>query len=177
MTIQLLINEEAVKSLFPELTNVAGEYLTGAMFEAQEIRLKSILGSRLLRKLKTDEAAGALTGKYAELKDELQVFLAAQTATCLIPRIALKISNAGVMQATDTNLQPATDAKYDSTIEDYQARADYLCLELQRYLLANQGSFPELGSQAGEIKANLLSMASCGINLGLARSPMDGRIL
>lgn len=169
MTIQLLINEEMVKALLPIDKNVAGEYLSPAMFQAQEIGLKGILGSRLLAKLKEYEAAGTISqhSSYLELKEQCANYLIYQTIVEIIPMVSYKLANAGVIKSQDEKMVHASQAEVDAQIENYQGKADYFCYELQRWLLANHDSYPELtGCEINEIKSNLYSMSSCGIWLG-----------
>lgn len=158
-----------VKALLPIDKNVAGEYLSPAMFQAQEIGLKGILGSRLLAKLKEYEAAGTMSqhAAYQDLKEQCANYLIYQTIVEVIPMVSYKLANAGVVKAQDEKLVHATRDEVDSQIETYQAKADYFCYELQKWLLANHDSFAELRElEIQDIKSNLYSMSSCGIWLG-----------
>ncbi len=169
MKVQLLINEEQVKGILPISENIAGQYLGTAMFEAQEIALRSILGDCLLTTLKGHETARDWESfpEYAELRDKCQVFLDYRTVVELLPKVSYKIANMGAIRASDQNVQPMRKEDIDAMIEDYQGKADWFCYDLQRWLLANQASFPELDECACEqIRGNLTSMASCGVWLG-----------
>lgn len=171
MTIQLLTNEDFVKSILGGYLslNLAGEYLSTAMFEAQEIGLKSIIGGRLLRTMQDKESRGEMTGVYAELKEECQLYLAYQSVANVMPKVAYKTGNIGVVQTSDTNAQPVSKEVLDSCIEDVIGKADFFCAELQRWCIDHCAQLPELGNQSRELRANLRSMASCGIFLGGAR--------
>lgn len=178
MTIQLLINEEQVKALLPISQNLAGEYLSSAMFEAQEIGLKNILGSALLHSMKEhaqrkdwDEHPA-----YARLRDEELNYLIYQTAVFLCKKVSYKIANIGVVQTNDANVNNASRVDMDALIDDYQGKADFFCYELQRFLLAHYDDYGELDScQYGQISENLTSMSSCGIMLDGARGFMERR--
>lgn len=177
MEIQLIFNEKMVKDLLPVSANLAGEYIGAAMFEAQEIGLKQILGSRLLRALKQHEKAQdwADFPAYEDLKDECALYLVYQTIVELLPKVAYKIANIGVVETNDTNVTNVRKEDRDSLVDEYQAKADHFCYELQRWLLDNRAAFAELTDcQCNEIHGNLTSMASCGIWLGGARGFKGG---
>lgn len=170
--IQLIFNEEQVKALCPISQNLAGEYMASAMFEAQEIGLKNILGSRLLAKLKELEAQGegAFPAAYEDLKGECINYLIYQTIVNLIGKVSFKIANIGVVRSTDEKVVLPSAEEINLQKDEYQANADFFCYELQKWILAHKDAFVELDACACEaIHANLLSMASCGVWLGGAR--------
>ena len=70
----LLTSEDFIKSVTNISDNLSGKYLQGAIREAQEESLRSILGSRLLNKCKGLMAAHELIGDYKELVDRCQYF-------------------------------------------------------------------------------------------------------
>ena len=174
----LLTSEVFVKSVSNISDNVAGKYILPSIREAQEIKLKSILGSCLLSTLKMMFSNGTLTAagneKYKELVDECQYFLAYSAIVELLPKISYKVGNFGVAKSTDENLQVATQDEIAKQEFYYQSKADFYALELQQYLLDNHSSFPELDEcQCGKIRSNLYSAATCGLWLGGPR----GRVL
>ena len=169
MKVQLLINEEFVKGILPISENIAGQYIGTAMFEAQEIGLRSILGDCLLTTLKGHAAAEDWEQfpDYAALRDKCLMYLAYRAVVELLPKVSYKIANMGAIRASDQNVQPMQKVDIDAMIEDYQGKADWFCDDLQRWLLANQASFPELDACAcDQIRGNLASMASCGVWVG-----------
>lgn len=169
MDIQLITNEGFVKGLMPVSQNIAGEYLAAAMFEAQELGLKRIIGSTLLSALKTHETASdwADYPAYADLKERCQFYLAYKTIQAVLPRVAFKVCNAGAVQTSDQNVQNLSREQIDAMIEDYSSKADAFCYELQKWLCDNLAQFPEIpGCECEAIRANLYSAASCGIWLG-----------
>ena len=171
-TVNLLIGEKDVKGLFPDLVNLGGQYLAASMFEAQEIGLKSIIGSSLLRSLKEHQEAGDWQSYplYASLKEECKFYLVYRSVAGVIPRISYKIRNAGVAQTSDTNVANVSREVTDANVEEYTSKADFFAFELEKWLVARIDFFPELREGDGEeIRANLYSAASCGIFLGGAR--------
>lgn len=167
----LLTSETFVKSVSNISDNVAGKYILPAIREAQEIRLKSILGSCLLSVLKQMGSNGTLDDPgneaYKDLVDQAQYFLAYTAVVEILPKISYKIGNFGVAKSTDENLQVATQDEIAKQEYYYQSKADFYALELQQWVLDNRASFPELDEcQCGKIRANLYSAATCGIWLG-----------
>ncbi len=176
----LLTSEVFVKSVSNISDNVAGKYTLPSIREAQEIKLKSILGSCLLSTLKMMVGNGsiddAVNGKYKDLVDECQYFLAYSAIVELLPKISYKIGNFGVSKSTDENLQVATQDEIAKQEFYYQSKADYYALELQQFVLDNHSSFPELDEcQCGKIRSNLYSAATCGLWLGGPRGRVSIR--
>ena len=174
----LLTSEVFVKSVSNISDNVAGKFILPSIREAQEIKLKSILGSCLLSALKTMGGNGTLDDagneKYKELVDRCQYFLAYSAIVEILPKVSYKIGNFGVAKSTDENLQVATQDEIAKQEYYYQSKADYYALELQKWVLENHASFPELTEcQCGKIRSNLYSAATCGLWLGGPR----GRVL
>jgi len=136
MQIQLLTNEAMVKGLMPVSDNLAGEYLATAMFEAQEIDLKAILGQRLTDLLKRYESNDEWSThpEYEELKDQCQTYLAYRTIARVLPKVSFKICNAGAVATSDANVANLSRDQIDAMIEDYGAAADSFAYQLQLWL-------------------------------------------
>lgn len=168
MQVTLIFQEEFVKGLLPLSENVAGGYLRTAMFEAQEIDLKAIVGACLLDKLKAVADEGGLEPTiYTTAIDKCLFYLAYRTLARLIPKVSYKIASAGTYQVDDERTQPLTEAMVNSLVDEYTNSADFFAYELQGWLLSNKGELPELcGCDCDRIKSNLISAASCGIWLG-----------
>lgn len=167
----LLCSETFVKQVSSISDNVAGKYIRPSILEAQEIGLKSIVGSCLLEHLKNLQAEDQLTGQYKELVDRAQYFLTYTAIVELTMKTSLKISNFGVTRTDDEN---ATVASFDEICKlqyYYQSKADFCKLELQQWILENRALFPELKDcDCNKIRANLYSAASCGLWLGGPRA-------
>ena len=167
----LLTSEKSVKQIACINDNVAGEYILAAVTEAQEIKLKTILGPALLAKVKklieekTIEAPE--NAMYKELVEQCQYYLAYAAASELTYKTTYKITNFGVAKASDENLTVPPFEDVAKIKDFYQAKADFYCIEFQTFLYENRASFPELTqNKCNRIKANLYSAASCGIWLG-----------
>ena len=182
----LLTSEATVKELTAISDNVESKYLLPAIREAQEIYLREIIGDALMAKLKWCIENNAFRGafasadfnddfetetggnpQYKRLLGKIQYYLAYKTVAELIPKVSYKVANMGLVKTSDDNVQNATYNEIVLQRDYYVSRADYYCLLLQNFLLANRSDYPELTQQkANEIHATLKSAASCGIWLG-----------
>lgn len=179
MAEQLLTSEKFVKNVTNISDNLAGKYLLSAMREAQDMGLKTILGDSLFEKLKALVAAREIgtegNEKYQELLDKAQYYLAYLSVVEVTNKVSYKIGNFGVAKSSDENLQVASYDEITKMQFYYQSKVDFYCDTLQRWLLDNRASFPELTENTcSRIKANLHSAASCGIFLGGPRGKCRG---
>lgn len=180
----LLTSEKRVKELAFIIDNVASEYILAAITEAQETRLKSVIGPALLKKVKSLIADKTIEDSenetYLELVEAAQYYLAYTAIVELTFKTTFKITNFGVVTTNDENVQVPAFADVVKVRDYYQAKADYYCIELQKFCLDNRVRLPELSENVcSKIHANLYSAASCGIWLGGPRGkgpePRDER--
>ena len=167
----LLTSEKRVKEIAFIQDNVASEYILSAITEAQETRLKSVIGPALLKKVKSlikDKALEESANEaYWELVEAAQYYLAYTTIVELTFKTTFKITNFGVVTTGDENVEVLSVGDVAKVREYYQAKADYYCIELQKFCLDNRQALPELSENTcNRIHANLYSAASCGIWLG-----------
>ena len=167
----LLTSEKRFKEIACINDNVASEYILAALTEAQETRLKSVIGPALLKRVKSlieDETIDSDENEaYKGLVQECQYYLAYTALAELTFKTSFKISNFGVVQTNDENLQVPVMSDITAVRDYYQAKADYYCIELQKYCLENRNALPELDeNRCNKIHANLYSAASCGLWLG-----------
>lgn len=168
----LLTSSTFVKSVSNLSDNVAGKYLMPSIREAQEIKLKGILGHALLERCKTLFEQKELDDNpdYRDLINECQYFLAYSAIVEVIYKTSFKLANMGLVKSQDQGMQPPTKAEIDNQRAYYQGKADACALDLQIYLYENRASFPELTeNDCRRIQANLYSAATCGLFLGGAR--------
>ncbi len=186
----LLTNETFVKNVTSISDNIAGKYLLPSITEAQEISLKSILGTTLLEKLKWCIKNDAFRGDFgpAEREDynedysvdrngpnehyrtliyKCQYYLAYTSVAEVMAKVAYKVTNFGVGKSNDENIQTASYDEMVKMRDYYISKADFFALEVQNYLLNNLSDFPELSQgDAHRIHSNLYSRATCGLWLG-----------
>lgn len=184
----LLTSEEFVKSVTNISDNIAVKYLRPSIMEAQELKLKAILGQNLLDKLKKVFKDEQLRGSfnldfnvsfaitvggnemYKVLINECQYFLAYSAIVELIPKVSYKIANMGTFTTGDENSQQTDIQRTDQQIAYYQSKADSYAYQLQNFLREYSSYYPELCTNGcNRIHTNLYSAASCGIFLGGAR--------
>lgn len=175
MDIVLLTSEQRVRELTGVSDNVSSKYITAAIREAQDIRLQSVLGTALLERLQELIRTGAIDtdvalAKYRLLADKCQYFLVYAAVTELVRQVSYKVTNAGLVKTGDERVENATFSEVCSQAAYYETKADFYCMELQRWLCYNAPDFPELTCGCiARLRSNLRSAASCGIWLGGAR--------
>lgn len=177
-----------VKAVSNISDNIAGKYIMPSIREAQEIKLKGILGHNLLEKCKTlvkynefrasfnldfnNDFEWSFGGNenYRKLIDECQYFLAYSAIVEIIYKVSFKVANMGLVKSQDQGMQPPTKAEIDNQRAYYQGKADACALDLQAYLYENRTLFPELtNNDCHRIQSNLYSAATSGLFLGGAR--------
>ena len=170
----LLSSEVNIKSVTNISDNVSGKYILSSLREAQEVGLKNILGESLLEKLKSlvegKEIEAQNNAHYKSLLKKCQYYLAYMTIVELVYKVSYKICNAGVVKASDENMQVASLEEIIANKEFYQGKADFHCLEIQNHILNNRAAYPEVDDcTCRRIHATLHSAATCGFFLGGAR--------
>ena len=170
----LLVSENFVRQQTNIADNVAGGYLLPAIREAQEMRLRMILGDSLLDRIKELVSIGEIglinNAAYYDALHKCRYYLAYMAVAMLVQKVAYKITNFGVIKNSDQNVTPASAVEIGDARVYYEARADFYALQLQRFLLVNRYAFKELDDcTCRKIKAHLHSAASCGIYLGGVR--------
>ena len=171
MTEILLTSEAFVKDVTCISDNVAGKYLLPAIREAQTMGLRCILGDALTDALETLVGSGeAIPEEYTALLEKCQYYLAYKAVSELTLKVSYKVSNYGVSRNTDEHTSAVDIDEVILMKSEYQAKADFYCKQLQRFLLKNAAQYPELTQNTcRSIRAQLYSSASCGIFLGGAR--------
>lgn len=180
----LFTNENYIRSVTVIDTNVESKFLLSAMREAQDVYLQQIIGKTMSDKIadliSDDSINEEQNLAYKNLLDECQLFLAYQSVAILCLTTNVKISNGGLQQTSDENLN-VLDIKDGFTIQThFQNRADFYARRLQEYILDNKSDLPEISqSKCHQMNAQLHSAASTNLFLGGARgkwSPKCRRI-
>lgn len=171
MTEYLITSEAFIKDVTPIFGNVHGKYILAAIREAQEGRIKHVLGSELLNRiialLQSNAISPAINSNYYQVLKLSQMALAYQAISELSRITSHKITNKGVVRTSDDRVDNASESEIIRTQDFYKAKADAYVRELQLYLLENHKRFPELKTATlTKIRANLHSAASCGLWLG-----------
>lgn len=171
MTEILLCSESFFKGVSNISDNVDGKVVASAVREAQEFKLRGILGDALLDKLvelvRTNTLGNSANASYATLVEKCQYFLAYSALVEIFFKVNYRIGNFGVTTTSDENLQPLSYDDLCQVRDDYQHKADAYCRSLQNFLLRHRADYPELTeNHCASIRANLTATASCGMWLG-----------
>lgn len=174
----LLTSSSFIKSITNISDNLQDKVILPALREAQEIDLKSVLGEKLLNKIKElikdNEINDDEYAAYKDLLEQCQYFLAYQTISRLCIIVSYHIDNLGISKQRDENLDYASFSDITQLEQYYQQKADFYKLEVQNFCLNNRQALPELTDCAcHKIQSNLWSMATSGLFLGGRR----GKIL
>ena len=168
-----LISESYIKKYSNLDDNVWGEYLTPAIWEAQEMGLQSIIGTSLYSDILDKVSSGDKTTYKELIENYIQSYLMYKVISNLVPIIGVKLANLGTVISNDEHVQNLTKAERGNLQQYYQQRADFYCRRLQEYLINNKDNYEALDEcSCASIKANLRSAASTGLFLGGARGRM-----
>ena len=107
---------------------------------------------------------------YRNLLNKAQYFLAYSAIADVCILTSVKIDNGGLEQVSDEHMEPLNLPDSFQIQSFYIHKSDYMCRQLQNYVLRNRNAFPELREcDCNSIRANLLSSASTGLWLGGVR--------
>lgn len=171
----LLTSANYVREVTNISDNVNEKVLYAAIRESQDIELRNIIGSKMLKKLKSLVAEDLIKQDeyttYNELLEETQYFLAYTVITKLCLTLNFKLDNAGLLVTSDEHISNL-DVSDTFTLKDwYQKRADYYCMLLQNWCLRHRSELPELDEGCCRtIRSNLYSSFTNGLFLGGRRN-------
>lgn len=151
----LLISPSELKTLSIINANVADEYLSAAILNAQELYLNEIIGTALyyrLQELVYNQIQGvspkiedADYAKYKELLHEcVQPFLKAKATIGLLYDTSFKVRNMGVTRSNDNNLSAASMSDIKYLENQYSTSVDTYAQKMSMYLNDNFFEFEEL---------------------------------
>ena len=151
--------------------NIEVKYIRSAIREAQDLRLRPILGDNLIDKLKGLVKGGTIDATanvvYKTLIDKCQYLLIYYSIAELCCKVNYKIANAGVVHTPDDKVEVVSYDEMSKIKADYTQKGDVYARELQTYLLNNHTLYPELQQKDIQgMQSHLNSYASCGIFLG-----------
>lgn len=173
----LLISEDYIKSVTNISDNLANDYLLPSIKLAQDIDLESTIGTQLLHKLQKlvydNDISNQENSNYKLLLDNyIQPYLAYSTIQHIVPTVAYKLANQGVLRTDDEKSYNVTSNEIDKVADYYNHIANTFKKRLQMFLIANYNEFTELlnWKSLADIRANLYSAAGCNVSLGGPRS-------
>ena len=107
---------------------------------------------------------------YNGLLTKCQYYLTYTAMANICMLTAVKVSPAGLEQISDEHMEPLDMTDSFRLQSFYQMKADYLCHQLQNYVLNNKAAYPELKKcDCRMMKANLFSAATTELWLGGVR--------
>ena len=167
-----LISEDTVKSNSILDANIYGKFLGTAIFEAQDMYLSTIIGTPLLNRLYELVGNGEIMAEENSdykllLDDYIQPVLLYGVQTAIIPLIANKIANAGVLVTNDEKNNNVDRDDVVSLTDFFRNKRDFYTEHLQTYLCKNSTKYPEYGeNEYGGEKGQTYSHSDCSIWLG-----------
>lgn len=167
----LLTSANFIKNISNISDNISGKLIEPAIWEAQNEGLRGILGDNLVDMLIGLVDSGDIEREgfenYKTLLNKCQYFLAYTAIANICMLTAVKIDNAGLQQVSDEKMEPLDMDDSFRLQSFYQKKADYLCYQIQNFVLDNREDYPELKDcDCFRIKANLFSAATTGLWLG-----------
>lgn len=170
----LLVSANFIKNVSNISDNISGKLIEPAIWEAQNEGLRGVLGDALVNRLEELVDSGDIEDTdyvmYKELLNKCQYFLAYTAIANICMLTSVKIDNAGLQQASDDHMEPLDMDDSFRLQGFYQKKADYLCHQLQNWVLNNRGAYPELREcDCRMMRANLFSSATTGLWLGGVR--------
>lgn len=143
----LLINGDYIKKYSPISGSVDDNLLYAAAYIAQDKYVEPYLGTDLMAKIKTDLAAGTISGNYSTLLyNYVQKCVCWWTIAEVMHSLTYKVDNGTLVQRTSEDASPVPD----SVMKDIKGRAEgnarFYTQELVDYLCHNSSLFPEYNS-------------------------------
>lgn len=176
----LLVSSNFIKNMTNIDDNMSGKLIEPAIYEAQNEGLRGVLGDSLVNRLEELVDTGDIDREgfemYKQLLTKCQYFLAYTAMANICMLTSVKVSPAGLEQVSDEHMDPLDMDDSFRLQSFYQKKADYLCHQLQNYVLNNKAAYPELKEcDCRMIKANLFSAATTGLWLGGIRGRIVGK--
>lgn len=164
-----LISPSAVKAITSVNLNVTDDILSYAIRNAQDMRLKFIIGDELLEALQNQAQQKITIGKEVEepyrqiLYDYVVPFLASQTVVEVCIPMTFKIRNIGVVKNNDINAESQSLDEVLRIKSYYEGVACDAANRLSDYLKDNAANIKEISrKKCGENK----HYAAIGLYLG-----------
>ena len=159
-----LISEDTIKSNSILDANIYGKFLGTAITETQDMYLSTIIGTPLLNRLYDLVGNGDI---MAAENSDIQPVLLYGVQTSIIPLIANKIANAGVLVTNDEKNNNVDRDDVVSLADFFRNKRDFYTEHLQTYLCKNSTKYPEYGeNEYGGEKGQTYSHSDCSIWLG-----------
>ena len=150
MTTVFLISEAKFREFTDVDNNLDTTLIKNAIREAQDIELQRVTGTLLYQKLLSDVQSSSLTGNYKTLVDDyVQDFLIYATYFYSLDSIYLRSRNNGLLIPNGGENSDAADRSlYNVKRQNVKNKMEYYADRLRKYLIENDGIFPELNDNS-----------------------------
>jgi len=146
----LFINSDYLKRYTGLNGGVEEGYIFPYALTAQDKHIQLYLGTSLYDKLKTEVAAGTLSGNYKTLMDDYVLkSLMWWTMVELLPNLYVKVDNGGLVIKTAQNTSPISRNDLQMQIDSARNNALFYTGRLQDYLCNYSSLFPEYTNNDG----------------------------
>lgn len=153
----MLTSPNSVKAVTYVNYNVTDDLIGGAIREAQEIHLQSIIGTALLRRLQelvknkieneNDNIDSEANAAYKHLLDEyVEPYLISTAQFLLCTPLTFKVRNMGVVQNSDTNVDKVLAGDLNKVEARFKNESLQRATKLSKYLCKYKSAYPELES-------------------------------
>lgn len=143
----LLLNEDMYKAWTPINGAVDPDLMKPHIILAQDKYLEQYLGTDLFVKIKTDAAAGTITGVYSTLLDTyIRKVVLWWTVVEALPSLHIKIDNGTLAMRTSEDTQTVGLTELNQFRDKARDNAQMYTQKMVDYLCANSSSFPEYSS-------------------------------
>ena len=146
----LFVNPDYIKRITNINASVEDSYLVPSIILAQDKYIQLYLGTDLLDRLKSDIAAGTVSGDYATLLNSyVRKATLWWTMVDLMPSLYVKIDNGGLVIRTSEDTSTISPNDLHRETERARTNAQFYTFRLYRYLCNNSSLFPEYTSNTG----------------------------
>lgn len=132
--------------------NVDEKYIKIAIQNAQNYKLKYLIGSGMYAEIKTQIDGNSLTAiNTTLLNDYIVPYLVEQTLVELLPFTLDKISNRNVGTKDSEKTVSASSQRMEQIANEQETRAEMRANEMRLYILQNSASFPTYYNQGSGV--------------------------
>lgn len=166
-----IVSPEFIRSQSNISSNIQDKFLQQALREVTDIDYRSLVGTKMLKKLKCliyDEKIHEMDNiHYLNLLQYSKYYLLYMVNYRILPVISVKMDNAGAYQTSDEHVEPVSIDDTFKLATYYEQRANYYKKMVQQYIIDNIKSLPEIEEcNINAINANLKSASMTGLWLG-----------
>lgn len=170
----LIISPKFIRENSNVSNNMQDKFLQSAIREATNIDFQEIVGTKMLKKIKSliehNEINDETNKYYKDLLDVAKYFVMYSAIKRVIVIANIKLDNIGANFTSDDNVDTLGISDMWQVVHYYENQASFYANILQGYCLENYSKLPELScSNCKQIHPDLHSSSTSHIFLGGAR--------